>query len=383
MKILVLNYEYPPIGGGAGKVTQNLCNVIETEYPVKQIIVTSWTPGLRFKERAGNNSIIYRIFTFRFNTYKTSFFAMATYIICSMLPVIFLCIKYKPKMIHSHFLFPVSPIAFIIKRIIGIPYVITLHGGDAPGFDKRTKIIYKLLGSIPSVLLKSASAVTGVSRQVCDVIENLYHVPAIYIPNGISNDWFSSVSHVLEKPLNIIRIIFIGRLVSLKNVDLMLRALAFLKDSIKWEFDIYGDGDEKKRLMSLARDLAITKRTHFHGWVDEDVIKKALKRSHIFLLVSDAEGFSVAALQAMASGCGLVVSRIPANEPLIVEGENGYFCDFNVESLSGNIERSIKRATEFGLKSIEMARGYQWKFIAGQYMKVFTPILQRKGPDFV
>jgi glycosyltransferase involved in cell wall biosynthesis len=167
-----------------------------------------------------------------------------------------------------------------------------------------------------------------------------------------------------------IKIIFAGRLVKLKNVDLGIKAVGLLSRCLDLKFEIYGDGPEASGLKKLA-EKEIPGIVEFHGWVERHILRKAFAASDIFLLLSDSEGFSIAALEAAASGCALILSDIPANRPLLENGSNGFFCEREISDIAGKIKKCIGGLESFKRKSIEKARGFMWAEAADKYVDVF------------
>jgi glycosyltransferase involved in cell wall biosynthesis len=110
-------------------------------------------------------------------------------------------------------------------------------------------------------------------------------------------------------------IIFVGRLLAHKNVDLLVRAVAEIHEvrpSIRCL--IVGDGPERELLENLARELGVTSNIQFKGFVAKDRDKlRLLKASKVFALPSTREGFGIVALEAMACGLSVVTVDHPDN----------------------------------------------------------------------
>ena len=121
MKILILNYEFPPIGGGGGKISEDLAKEYAKTNEVS--VLTSWFPGeKKFEIRSGIK--IYRVNVFRRKQSGCTIFGMFVYLVLSIFPAIRLARQFKPDIVNCHFAVPVGPLAYIIYKIFGIPYVI-------------------------------------------------------------------------------------------------------------------------------------------------------------------------------------------------------------------------------------------------------------------
>lgn len=118
-------------------------------------------------------------------------------------------------------------------------------------------------------------------------------------------------------------VIWVGRLAPIKRVDLLLRALALVAQAIPVvKTTIVGDGDLRRPLERLARELGIDRNVSFVGHrVD---VGSWLSRAKVFVLTSDSEGLSLALMEAMSCGLPAVVSDVGELSWLVEHGVNGY-----------------------------------------------------------
>ena len=118
MRILVLNYEYPPVGGGAGSFSQDL--VTELVHRKNKILVlTSHAKGLSFME-VDTNLIVLRLPVFRINKSKSNYLQMFIYVKMSLLILPLIKLFFNPEFVHSHFVLPTGLIASFPKPILYI-----------------------------------------------------------------------------------------------------------------------------------------------------------------------------------------------------------------------------------------------------------------------
>jgi len=141
-----------------------------------------------------------------------------------------------------------------------------------------------------------------------------------------------------------IKILWVGRLLALKNVDVLLRAIAKIKHLPQFGgCDIVGDGPEKSRLMSLARRLNLTPElARFHPSVPFAEVRRLMQESDVYVLSSNRhEGWGAVSGEAMSEGCVLVANdRAGAARELIIEGETGFlYHNSNLEELASLLER--------------------------------------------
>jgi glycosyltransferase involved in cell wall biosynthesis len=116
---------------------------------------------------------------------------------------------------------------------------------------------------------------------------------------------------------------FIGRLAKQKRVDDLVWTMALL---IVLQPDVHllliGDGPERDKLTKFARDIKVDEATRFTGHRPDAA--KLLRVMNVFWLASDFEGLSNSLMEAMAAGVPVVVSNIPPNRELVVDGETGF-----------------------------------------------------------
>ncbi|KOV79334.1 glycosyltransferase [Nocardia sp. NRRL S-836] len=115
--------------------------------------------------------------------------------------------------------------------------------------------------------------------------------------------------------------LFVGRLDEEKRVDEFLRALARVPGAFG---EIVGDGTCKAEWELLARDLDITDRVRFHGFVSEDELLDAYARADLFVMPGVAELQSLATMEAMAAGKPVIAANAMALPHLVHPGRNGW-----------------------------------------------------------
>jgi glycogen synthase len=173
-------------------------------------------------------------------------------------------------------------------------------------------------------------------------------------------------------------IVFVGRLVSDKGVDLLLRALELLKcDGLTPDLTIVGSGPEENNLRKLAGELGLDRQVTFAGQKSGTVLAEILNRHRILAVPSRwAEPFGVVALEGVACGCVVVGSQNgglkEAIGPCGVIFENG-----NVTAMANQLKRMISepelRATLSQDASDHLAK-FQSETIAAAYLSLMQKV---------
>lgn len=193
------------------------------------------------------------------------------------------------------------------------------------------------------------------------------------VPNGI--DW-KKISGIMPSKEQS-DVIYIGRLVEHKNVDLLIRALGIVKSEVPdVKVLIVGDGPEMNKLKSLVSELELEKNVVFLGFLEDYNNAFALmKSSRIFVSPSTREGFGMAALEANACGLPVVTVENKMNAVMdLVKTETGAVCQPTERSLAEAICRTLQKRGNVREKCIEEARKYDWVEICRLAERVYLEV---------
>lgn len=123
-----------------------------------------------------------------------------------------------------------------------------------------------------------------------------------------------------------IRLLWVGRMLSLKRVDTLLHAAKqLLHQGIPFTLDLVGDGPKKKNLLKLCSQFGLTNNVQFHPPVPAAEVRDWMRRADIYILPSNGyEGWGAVVNEAMSEGCLVVASQEAGSaRVLIKDGENG------------------------------------------------------------
>lgn len=370
MKILLLNSEYPPIGGGAGNASANIARLLagmENEV----LLLTSHFDDFARDEICDGVRIV-RVPALRRKMDRSSALEQISFIFAASFRTLSLVRQFKPDVTLAFFGLPSGAVALFIKWLYRIPYVVSLRGGDVPGFRPYDfRVYHKLAAPFLHVIWHSASAVVANSRGLHDLaaaFDAAIEIPII--PNGVDLEKFSASERDWSSP----RILSVGRVVYQKGFDLALRALAELKD-LDWQWFIAGDGPQRPVLQTMAEEHGLQNRIRFLGWLTPDRLKEQYAAANLFLFPSRHEGMPNAVLEAMASGLPVVATKIAGNEELVVNGETGALVPAeDVESLRESLRPLLvhaqmrERMGRAARQRVESS--FSWSRVAEQYQSI-------------
>ena len=369
MRLLIINYEFPPLGGGAGNATACLAR----EWALAGHSVEILTGGFRGlparEERDGYT--IRRLPTPRAEQGQCSVPEMCMVMAASCIAAVS---GPKPDLVIAFFSIPGGPAAWLLRLLRGVPYIVSLRGGDVPGFDaKNLAALHAITNPLTALIWRNARAVVGNSAGLCQLAKNFMPGLAVpEIPNGVDTGRFFPAT---RKPDGTCELLFVGRLAPQKGVDILLNALALI--STGWRLRIAGDGPEREHLSALATTLGLADRVTFLGWTQRDALPELYRSADVFVFPSYDEGMPNVVLEALASGLPIVATRIAGNDQLVVDGENGALVPPGNPAAFANAllpvlaDRTLRTAMGESSRRIAVER-FSWTRSAAAYEKLFS-----------
>ncbi len=367
-RILVLNYEFPPLGGGASPVSFELAQKLSETGDFDIDVVTMGYKDLPKFEQVNEYFRIHRVSCLRSKKEICHPWEQATYLVTGYLKAKELVTKRKYDVCHCHFIIPTGVIALKLKKEFGLPYIITSHGSDVLGYGARFKYLYPFLVKPWKKILDEAKKIISPSNflkgEILKVYPKFDAEKIEVIPNGFDTKKF--------QPQEKKKWIFSsGRLLPNKGFQYLIQAVS--DEDIGYEVHIAGDGPmmgELKRLAEKSKTKVV-----FHGWMDNSrsEYKTLMEQSAIFVLASKAESFGMVVVEAMSAGCAVVVASGTGTEDLL--SGCGLFTKFgNVSDIQNKIELLIQNKAlmnAFQKQSFERVKTiYDWGVLLKKYSSV-------------
>jgi glycosyltransferase involved in cell wall biosynthesis len=183
------------------------------------------------------------------------------------------------------------------------------------------------------------------------------------IPNGIDFKLIERIEASDEKS----DVIFAGRLIKEKNVDILIKAVKLIKKEIpEVKCIIIGEGPEKRKLEKLVDDFGVGNNIKFTGFLDDykDIISR-MKSSKVFVLPSAREGFGIVALEANACGLPVITvnHKMNATCDFINNDINGFICALSEEDVAAKILIGLREGKDMASGCIDSASRYDWQEI--------------------
>lgn len=385
LKVLILNYEFPPIGGGGANA--NFCLLEQyAQAPSLQIdVLTSGAgPGVT-QEKFAENVTVYRV-----GLHKKSLHVWRKIEVLEWLH------KARPHyrhlvqtqdydLVHAFFGFPSA--WFCYRSRVQLPYMISLRGSDVPGQNARLQRDYKLLAPLFRRIWRHAEILVACSQGLRARAQRfLPSVSVDVIPNGVDLDRFTPAAgaSLNASPDRDIRLLTVGRLSETKRVELLIEAVDILLQSeCPVQLTIIGAGRQYGRLSQMVRDRSLGSHVHMTGRLDQERMPQVYQEHDLLVSASAQEGMSNAMLEAMAAGLPIVSTACEGLDELI--RDNGIIVgQAQAQALAQAIRTVLSDAkTHRHMSRAARARAEQftWAEAARQYMDHYRSLAAREAGD--
>jgi glycosyltransferase involved in cell wall biosynthesis len=376
MHILILNSEYPPIGGGASNASSYLAGQLAKLG--QQVTVLTAAYRALPREETIDGVRIFRLPGLRRQADRSTTAEQIIFMLSASVLGLFKVRRLRPDVVLAFFGAPSGVAAWIWSRFFRLPYIVSLRGGDVPGFrpyDFARQ--HRLLGPWLRHVWRRAGAVVANSeglRQLAIGFEP--QVPIQVIPNGVDLTAFHSGQRKWAPP----RLLFVGRIVYQKGLDLLFEALGQLQD-LPWQMDLVGDGPRVPGLREYAASLGLADKIRFLGWLSRAELPKIYQQANLFVYPSRHEGMPNAVLEAMASGLPVLATRIAGNEEL-VSAETGVLVPpEDAAALQAALEALLvdaglrQRMGSAARQRVE--QNYSWHGVAQAYLDLMRKIVEQ------
>jgi len=385
LRILILSYEFPPLGGGAGNATAELVKALEGWPDWEVRVVTSSIDHFRQEAYTQNSRVYFLPISKRKDRihYQSNMELLRYNFSCHYFLRKFLR-EERFDICHAVMTVPSGLNAWLYRA--QIPYIVSLQGSDVPGYSDRYSVLYRFITPVIHRIWKDSLGVVSNSAALRTLALSSAPLQKVdVITNGIDNTKFMPPDPSERRERN--RIVCVGRLIERKGVRELLEA--FKKVAAKIEnvqLDLVGGGILEKSLKQRAREMGIRDKVAFHGSVPRDKVHQHLKRSSLFVLPSHNEGMSNALLEGMACGLPIVVTDTGGTSELL--RENGLLVPKNdpckLAEAMLEILSDDNKLRSMGETSRQISKTYSWRSMAEQYIALYLKALssseqQNKG----
>lgn len=390
MKILIFNFEYPPLGGGGGIATKYIAEELAPRHEVH--VITS-RPSRKFKdwhESKSSNAIVvngvhvHRVPVWGRTTLAVaSLMSMITFVPSAWWKARQLVKEYQFDVINAQFVIPSGIPAGWIARQYHIPMVLSFIGGDL--FDPTKGVSphrHWLLRKIIRGISNQAAVCTAISHDTKRRAIDIHKVTKEIV---VINLGISAQAHTGQKkraelglPDGVPLFVSLGRLIPRKGYGYLLDALAKTKSG---HLAIMGDGPLLGDLKKKAYELGVSDRMHWLGYVSEEDKINVLDVADGFISASEHEGFGIVFLEAMESGLPIIATWEGGQTDFLVQERNALLvAPKNEQALAEAMSRLMNEPAlrrKMGEINKQAVKDFYWPKVGQRYEEV----LKKYGPD--
>jgi glycosyltransferase involved in cell wall biosynthesis len=379
MKILMLNYEFPPIGGGAANAHLCLLKQYAGNSNLTVDVLTSTPKTGLINEYFADNITIYKVGLHKKQLHYWRKTEVLEWLLKAGSHYRRLLRENDYDFAHAFSGFPTGWLCYRSNR--KLPYIISLRGSDVPGEHARLKLDYKILGPTFQAIWKKATALVACSEGLKNRALKFMPSAAIdVIPNGVDSERFKPSETTSEQKT--IRLLTVGRLSVTKRVEILIDAVDILsRQGSQVLLKIVGGGQTQQKLKQIVNDKNLNNIIEITGRINAEDMPNIYRQNDIFISASKLEGMSNAMLEAMASGLPIIATRCEGVEELILE--NGLVIDnANAEEIAKAIKKLIddrQLRNQMSIAARQRAEKFTWNSIAYKYMQLYNRIHTKKA----
>jgi glycosyltransferase involved in cell wall biosynthesis len=390
------------VGDGTPAFVADLARVEATHFDT--VVVTPAVPGSSPRESADGYEVRrYRFFPRRWEDLAdgailenlrarpSRWLQLPSFFLAGALAVRRAVRETRPDVVHVHWIIPQGLMALATAR--RVPWLVTTLGGD----------LYALTSGparwLKQRVLRRAAGVTVMNEEMARVVVDL-GAPAEKVqvlPMGVQLGRIGAVGDAGDRRSG--SVVFVGRLVEKKGLDVLLDALGRLPAELDWRFDVVGDGPLRAELEERARPLG--DRVVFHGQRPSSELGRLLAAAQVAVFPSvrarsgDQDGLPVALLEALAVGTPVVASDLPGLSDAVVGGAVGGADDVSAPAGllvepgdAGALSDAIRMLLtdpgareRMGAAAVERAAAYSMDAIGGRYVALLRAAAERTGEN--
>lgn len=238
----------------------------------------------------------------------------------------------RPDVVHVHWPMPHALFGAALRRASGghAALVCSYYSVEIRWVERRLRALLPLL----RWSARTADEVTAISTSTAVRLRDLTGREARIVPFAAPLDGAGAAEDPPPEPFSEggkeIRILFVGRLVERKGVEVAVRALAELRRHRPARLDVVGEGPRASRIRQVARETGVASHVRFRGRVGEAELRRLYAQCDVFVLPAvmdrkgDTEGLGVVLLEALRFGRPVVASAVGGIPDIVVPGESGW-----------------------------------------------------------
>ncbi len=380
MRVLLLNYEFPPVGGGAGYATAKIAESLVRK-GIEAEILTSRIDGEVDGEPV-HGVPVHRVWSWRVDIHDCGLRGAYTYVLTAAAKLQRLRAERHYDLEHYFFSLPTGLLTLVPQAQTQTPYIVSLRGSDVPGYDRQNQKLerlHALMRPVTRRIWRRASKVVALSNALAETArQTAPEVDVEVIPNGIDTQQF--VPPDTRQRHSPVRLITVARLLKRKGIHTILEACA-KPSRLPVQLQIVGTGPYEAKLRQMVDELCLSDRVQFLGFVPNEELPAYYQNADIFVLPSATESFGLVFAEAMACGLPIAASDVGGIPETVRDGVDGLLCPpDDPMALRGNLVRLMSdfegREEISQSQRLRILKHYPWDQIAERYADLYASVLE-------
>lgn len=285
--------------------------------------------------------------------------------------------------LNPHWIVPQGLVAASWAHRLGLPMVVTTHGADVAWLSR-----FGLGGSIARYVLSRSTGLIAASTALAARAESIAGVSIDHtaIPMGVETSRFRPDGAVNSASTSGAsrRILFVGKFVPKKGVDVLVNAMAELRGSgVEATLVLVGGGPGEAKLREQVSRLGLQPSVEFVGWVKNHELPSQYRRADVVCIPSvqdafgETEGTPVVLQESMASGAIVVGSTSSGLGDVIRDGQNGWsVAPGDVMALAAALRRALEapvaQREAMRASARATAEEFEWSRVAARFYERFS-----------
>lgn len=369
MRILLLNYEYPPIGGGASTATFNLLKQLSGRDDIEIDLITSSVGDYREEQHSENIKIYFLDIGKKDDLHNQSNKDLLSYSKKALKLGKKLKKEKEYDLVHAFFGIPCG---FIAKKL-KLPYIVSLRGSDVPFYSEKYWLYDKLVFQrLSRKIWKKARFVVANSeglKKLAQETNPKQEIGVIY--NGVDTEMFAPAEIKPEE----FTVISTSRFEPRKGLEYLVEGFAkFHKKHKTGKLILIGEGSQYWKMENQVRNQGIKEATEFVGALERKQMPPWYQKADVFVLPSLNEGMSNSLLEALASGLAIVATDTGGTKELVDESNGVVVKKKSGDEVAGALEELFENKgvlEKMKKTSRKKAEGMSWDKMVEGYIKIY------------
>jgi len=305
------------------------------------------------------------------------------YLLCGILAVFLWCMRERITVLHVHWPFPHAVWAILPKVLLGVRVVAMSHGAEL-AIARRSPLVRYVLGG----LLRTADVCCANSSHTAQEVKTVSGCIARITPYGATVE-ASPEQAELTHGDKVPTLLFCGRLIQRKGIDVLLHALPMVLKRRKVNVVITGEGDRKAEWEALSQRLGLEPHVRFAGFVSNEELAGLYRNCSAYVHPAiyddrgDTEGLGVVLIEALANRKPVIASGVGGIVDVIRHEETGLLVpEKNPTALADAIEKVLSNpalAKELGENGLaHVHRFFDWERISELTQGIYKEVLSEE-----